>query len=119
MLLPYLTVIRIDGDIWNVRFQFYGRDNLNGTMTRSAIIYNNMLAIMDMKDFGTTNYIYYVKQEGTCIADIEFLDNTTMVEEMCNEFEHNKCVKFIVLKGHAQIHLMLTKLHRCVSNKSP
>ena len=69
-MLFHFNVIRVEADIWNVSFQFYGRDNLDRTMASSKITYNTLLAIMDSVGFGTTDYIYYVKQKGTGIVGL-------------------------------------------------
>ena len=106
-------------DIWNARFQLYGRDNLDRTICSSKITYTALLAIMDLEGFGSTNYIYYVKQEGTGIAGLELLHSNAMVQEMLREFDHSRSVKFIVLKVDAPNPLDVNKASQICEERIP
>jgi hypothetical protein len=49
--------------------------------------------------YGWGDSLYYVKEEGTCIAGMAPLDSMSAIEEMLVQYADQQCVSITVIKG--------------------
>jgi hypothetical protein len=54
----------LDDDIWDIRFNFPGEDNLERTLCCGDITPLNLLALVEGHGYGFEDKIYYVKEKG-------------------------------------------------------
>jgi hypothetical protein len=89
----------LDDEIWEVRFHLDGKDNLERKLGRSDITLLNLMALVETEGYGWGDSLYYVKEEGTCIAGMAPIDNMSAIEEMLVQYAEHQCVSITVIKG--------------------
>lgn len=87
--------------MWDVRFHLDGKDNLERKLSKSDITYTNMLAMLEIKGYGRGDSMYYVKEEGACIAGMALINSMNDVEEMLELYKDAECVSITVTKGES------------------
>jgi hypothetical protein len=93
----------LDDEIWEVRFQLDGKDNLERKLGRSDITLLNLMALVETEGYGWGDSLYYVKEEGTCIAGMAPIDNMSAIEEMLVQYAEHECVSITVIKGKVDL----------------
>ena len=82
----------MDDDIWDVRFHFDGRDNLERTICHSDITYLNFLGIIETEGYGMHGIMYYISDKGKGVSGLELIDGMAKVERMLKKCEDSKCI---------------------------
>ncbi|KAM0880742.1 hypothetical protein ACQ4PT_033378 [Festuca glaucescens] len=90
--------IDLDDEIWDVRFNLDGQDNLERCLGRSDITYLNLLAIIELEGYGINDCMYFVKEKDIGVAGMEELDGMSKVEQMIELYEEKKCINISVIK---------------------
>ncbi|KAM0927359.1 hypothetical protein ACQ4PT_002830 [Festuca glaucescens] len=90
--------IDLDDEIWDVRFNLDGQDNLGRCLGRSDITYLNLLAIIELEGYGINDCMYFVKEKDIGVAGMEELDGMSKVEQMIELYEEKKCINISVIK---------------------
>ncbi|KAM0924436.1 hypothetical protein ACQ4PT_004857 [Festuca glaucescens] len=91
--------VDLDDEVWDVRFHLYGKDDLERQLGRSDITYMNLLAMLEIEGYGRGDSMYYVREEGACIAGMALIKSMVDVEEMLDLYEVAECVSNTVTKG--------------------
>ena len=55
---------RLNGDIWELRLHFEGRDNMERKFSLSDITFLNLIALAETEGYGSDDYMYWVKEVG-------------------------------------------------------
>ncbi|KAM0840574.1 hypothetical protein ACQ4PT_059567 [Festuca glaucescens] len=95
----FLGGIKLDDDIWDVRFNLDGQDNLERSLCQSDIAYLNLLALIEGEGYRMNDCMYYVKEKDRGIVRMELLDGMRKVEQMVELYEEKKCITLTVIKG--------------------
>ncbi|KAM0829400.1 hypothetical protein ACQ4PT_066876 [Festuca glaucescens] len=93
--------VELDDDIWDIRFNMPGEDNLERNVGQSDITVLNLLAMIECYGYGIRDIMYFVKEKGKGLAGMEVIDSMAKVEEMLALYEDEKCVNITVLKKNA------------------
>jgi hypothetical protein len=88
----------LNDEIWEVRFNFYGVDNLK-KKGRNDITYMNLVALIETLGYGFTDKMYYVKEEGLGVKGMAFLDGMAKVDAMVDQYEQKRCCSITVIRG--------------------
>ena len=88
----------MDDDIWDVRFHFDGKDNLERKLGESDITFLNLVELIKTEGYGFNDRMYYVKEQGIGRAGMALIDGMAAVEEMINKYAMEKCVTITVVK---------------------
>ncbi|CAM0870512.1 unnamed protein product [Alopecurus aequalis] len=91
--------IYLDDDIWDLRFNLDGTDNLERTMCYSDITYLNLLALIETEGYGINDKMYYVREPDIGVDGMELVDGTAKVEKMLKQYEQKKCLQLTVING--------------------
>ncbi|KAM0911534.1 hypothetical protein ACQ4PT_013443 [Festuca glaucescens] len=94
----HLNICRLDDEIWDVRLNLDGQDNLERSLCRSDITYMNLLALIEGEGYGINDCMYFVKEKDRGIAGMEVLDGMSKVEQMVQLYEEKKCINLTVIK---------------------
>lgn len=89
---------RLDDDIWEVRFNFPGLDNLERSLSQSDITVLNLLALIEGHGYGIKDNMYYVKEIGQGQEGMEEIDSMSKVQQMLALYCHEKILNITVLK---------------------
>ena len=92
----------MDDELWNVRLNFHGGDNLDRKIGRSDITYMNLLAMIELQGYGINDSMYYVKEKGKGFSGLQLIDGMGKVLQMLDSSEDKMCVEIIVLKGKGE-----------------
>ncbi|KAM0821169.1 hypothetical protein ACQ4PT_031071 [Festuca glaucescens] len=85
---------RLDDDIWDIKFNFPGQDNLERKLSRSDITVLNLLSLIESYGYGIRDNMYYVKEKGRGVEGMELIDSMGKIVEMLalNEAEHGAII---------------------------
>jgi hypothetical protein len=86
--------------VWDVRFHFEGRDNLERQLGESDITYMNLLAMIELEGYGITDSMYHVKEKGKGFAGMELIDGMAKVLQMVERCQSEKCISLVVVRGN-------------------
>lgn len=89
----------LDDDIWDVRINLDGQDNIERSIGESDITYMNLLALIEGEGYGINDCMYYVREKGRGIAGMELLDGMSKVQQMVTQYENEKQVTLAVISG--------------------
>ncbi|KAM0884032.1 hypothetical protein ACQ4PT_031266 [Festuca glaucescens] len=101
--------IDLDDEIWDVRFNLDGHDNLERCLGRSDITYLNLLAIIELEGYGINDCMYFVKEKDIGVAGMEELDGMSKVEQMIELYEEKKCINISVIKRGSSLPVNINK----------
>ncbi|KAM0850718.1 hypothetical protein ACQ4PT_052904 [Festuca glaucescens] len=101
--------IDLDDEIWDVRFNLDGQDNLERCLGRSDITYLNLLAIIELEGYGINDCMYFVKEKDIGVAGMEELDGMSKVEQMIELYEEKKCINISVIKRGSSLPVNINK----------
>ncbi|KAM0927360.1 hypothetical protein ACQ4PT_002830 [Festuca glaucescens] len=101
--------IDLDDEIWDVRFNLDGQDNLGRCLGRSDITYLNLLAIIELEGYGINDCMYFVKEKDIGVAGMEELDGMSKVEQMIELYEEKKCINISVIKRGSSLPVNINK----------
>ncbi|KAM0914332.1 hypothetical protein ACQ4PT_011539 [Festuca glaucescens] len=101
--------VDLDDDIWEIRFNFHGEDNLERTLSRSDIIVLNLMALIQGHCYGFLDTMYYVKDKGKGFEGMEAVNSMAKVEQMLQLFEEERLLKLTVIRHNATIPTGLNK----------
>jgi hypothetical protein len=99
----YLFWHSLDDDIWEIRFNFPGEDNLERTLSRSDITVLNLMALIEGHGYGFLDTMYYVKEKGKGFGGMEAVDSMAKVEQMLGLFEEERVLNLTVIRKNASI----------------
>lgn len=88
----------MDDDIWDIRINLDGKDNLERTLSESDVTFLNLLALIETEGYGISDNIYYVKEKGIGIAGMDLLDGHSKVQQMVELYEDKRSVSLTVIK---------------------
>ncbi|KAM0857193.1 hypothetical protein ACQ4PT_048645 [Festuca glaucescens] len=94
--------VDLDDEIWEIRFNFSGEDNLERTISRSDITVLNLLALVEQRGYGIRDYMYYVKERGKGKKGMEVVDSMSKVDEMLELYDSDKVLNLTVVKHKAE-----------------
>ena len=99
----HVHLFRLDDEIWEIRFNFLGEDNLERTISRSDITVLNLLELIKGHGhgYGVRDGMFYVKEEGRGSEGMAVIDSMAKVEEMLALFENEKILNISVLRKNA------------------
>ncbi|KAM0836781.1 hypothetical protein ACQ4PT_062089 [Festuca glaucescens] len=86
--------VELDDDIWDIKFNFPGQDNLERKLSRSDITVLNLLSLIESYGYGIRDNMYYVKEKGRGVEGMELIDSMGKIVEMLalNEAEHGAII---------------------------
>ena len=87
----------LDDEIWEIRFNFPGEDNLERTLCESDITVKNLYALIQVRGYGYSDTIYYVKEKGVGLQGMEVVTSMEKVEQMVELFNREKVLSLTVL----------------------
>ncbi|XP_044411594.1 uncharacterized protein [Triticum aestivum] len=91
----------LDDEMWEIRYHFQGKDNLERTISLSEITYINMLALLETKEgYTEADYMFYMKEEGKGAAGMQVIDSEESVEEMLDHYAEEKVLNITVIKAN-------------------
>ena len=73
---------RLNDEVWEVRFHFHDRDNLERSLNVDDITFYNLIALIELEGYGMTDFMYYVRDPGVGVSGMEELTDDDRVEEM-------------------------------------
>jgi hypothetical protein len=100
----------LDDEIWEIRFNFPGEDNLERTLSRSDITVLNLYALVEEHGFSIRDGMYYVKEKGKGLAGMEIVDIMVKVEEMLALYEHELVLELTVMKRQSATRACLNQV---------
>ena len=59
--------------MWEVRFHFYDRDNIERSINLSDITFYNLIALIELEGYGVRDFMYYVRDPGVGVSGMEEL----------------------------------------------
>ncbi|KAM0836980.1 hypothetical protein ACQ4PT_061964 [Festuca glaucescens] len=92
---------RLDDDIWDIKFNFPGQDNLERKLSRSDITVLNLLSLIESYGYGIRDNMYYVKEKGRGVEGMELIDSMGKIVEMLALNEAEQVVNITVLKKNS------------------
>ena len=98
MLNNSFIACSLDDDIWDIRFNFPGLDNLERTLCKSNIIVLNLLALIEEHGYGIRDDMYYVKEKGKWQRGMQLIESMSDVRTMLRLFDKEKILNITVLK---------------------
>ncbi|XP_071676965.1 uncharacterized protein [Lolium perenne] len=101
--------IDLHDEIWDVRFNLDGQDNLERCLGRSDMTYLNLLAIIELEGYGINDCMYFVKEKDIGVAGMEELDGMSKVEQMIELYEEKKCINISVIKRGSSLPVNINK----------
>jgi hypothetical protein len=104
-----LVACSLDDDIWEIRFNFPGEDNLERTLCSGDITILNLIALIEGRGYGFGDNIYYVKEKGKGLEGMECVDSMEKVESMLQLFDHDKVLNLTVIKKQAEFPIGLNR----------
>ncbi|KAM0913212.1 hypothetical protein ACQ4PT_012281 [Festuca glaucescens] len=78
----FLGGMKLDDDLWDVRFNLDGQDNLEHSLCKSDITYLNLLALIEGEGYGMDDNMYFVKEKNRGIAGMKLLDGMRKSKNM-------------------------------------
>ncbi|KAE8813768.1 RNA-dependent RNA polymerase 1 [Hordeum vulgare] len=90
---------RLNDEVWEVRFHFHHRDNLERSLNVDDITF----AIIELEGYRMTYFMYYVKDPRVGVSGMEELTHDGKVEEMLNDLavKGEKVVNITVIRSDA------------------
>jgi hypothetical protein len=88
----------LDDEVWEIRYNFPGQDNLERTLSRSDITVLNMLALLEGHGYGIRDYMYYIEEKGKGKKGMEIIDSMQKIEEMLELYDSVKVLNIKVIK---------------------
>ena len=94
---------RLNDEVWEVRFHFHDRDNLERSLNVDDITFYNLIALIELEGYGMTDFMYYVRDPGVGVSGMEELTDDDKVEEMLDDLviKGQKVVNITVIKSDA------------------
>ena len=96
-----MFVCSLDDEIWEIRFNFPGEDNLERFLSRSDITVMNIMGLIEGYGYGILDRNYFTKQIGKGMKGMELVDRMAKVEQMLDLFEQDKILKLTVIRQNA------------------
>ena len=93
----------MDDDIWEIRFNFPGEDNLERTLCQSDITVMNLMALIEGHGYDYEDTMYFVKQKGTGFEGMELVTNMAKVQEMLEMFGQEKVLNLTVIRHNGSV----------------
>ncbi|XP_020147897.1 uncharacterized protein [Aegilops tauschii subsp. strangulata] len=109
---------RLDDEIWEVRPYFLGRDNMERRFSVSDITFLNLIAPTETEGYGSDDYMYWVKEEGTGHEGLLLLDNQDAVEEMIDHSDF-AVLNIIVAKENEDRDVEFNRAHNVCEEQIP
>ena len=75
----------MDDEVWEVRFHFFDRDNLERNISLSDITFWILVALVEVEGYSCRDYMYYVRDPGVGVSGMVELTDDDKVEEMLDE----------------------------------
>jgi hypothetical protein len=88
----------LDDELWELRFNFIGEDNLERALGCSDISVLNMFALIEENGYGIRDAIYYVKEKGKVMTGMEMVDTMAKVEAMLTMYKHSQVLQLTTIK---------------------
>ena len=92
-----ICVCSLDDDIWEIRFNSPGEDNLERTLCQSDITVTNLMALIEGRGYGYLDTMYFVKEKGIGFEGMEAVSNMAKVQEMLEMFGQEKVLNLTVI----------------------
>ena len=94
---------RLNDEVWEVRFHFHDRDNLERSLNVDDITFYNLIALIELEGYGMTDFMYYVRDPGVGVSGMEELTDDDKVEEMLDDLviKGQKVVNITVIRSDA------------------
>nr|XP_045086430.1 uncharacterized protein LOC109771369 [Aegilops tauschii subsp. strangulata] len=95
--------VSLNDEVWEVRFHFHDRDNLERSLNVDDITFYNLIALIELEGYGMTDFMYYVRDPGVGVSGMEELTDDDKVEEMLDDLvvKGQKVVNITVIRSDA------------------
>ncbi|KAE8809669.1 RNA-dependent RNA polymerase 1 [Hordeum vulgare] len=95
--------LRLNDEVWEARFHFHERDNLERCLNVDDITFYNLIALIELEGYGMTDFMYYVRDPGVGVSGMEELTDDEKVEEMLDDLaiKGQKVVNITVMRSDA------------------
>ena len=82
----------LNDEVWEVRFHFHDRHNLERSLNVDDITFYNLIALIELEGYGMTDFMYYVRDPGVGVSGIE---------ELTDEINHPELKEILIKLGQS------------------
>ena len=91
----------MNDEVWEVRFHFHDRDNLERSLNVDDITFYNLIALTELEGYGMTDFMYYVRDPGVGVSGMEEIDDDDKLEEILDNIalQNQKILNVTVVRA--------------------